>query len=724
MTKRSRTLTLFAATAAILLISVPGALAATFTVTNTADLGAGSLRQAITEANGAPGSTIEFNIPGPGPFTISPASALPSINGAGTTIDGCSQPGSDCSGLPLTLEVRIAGRGLPVHANGVTIKGLSITGTGTLATEGTGAGAISIGLIGGNVSLAENVTIVDNYIGLAPDGSAAGDGLAVRVQANVRNHHLAGLHIIDNVIGANAGSGIEAETKTFETTFAMTGTRIEGNIIGLDPTGTQPRPNGGAGILLEWTGDTRIVDNTIADNVGAGIVHRGRNQATPHSEVSLDPGTLIEGNRIEGNGREGIWLGQDETFGGGSFGKDPYSGPVTILGNTISGNGTAGAFAGIATVEAAETLRPNIEIGGLAAGEGNTISDNTGAGVAIGQGSADTSVAVTVRGNSIFANGGEKIDLGDDGPTANGPAGTIGSGPNLLTNHPTITTIVHGSIVVEGTYEGGPEATVTLDFYKSETEDGPQTWIGSKEVTTGATGKASFRAEFEPDVATGWLIEATATDAGGDTSEFDQAMVVPAPPVITTVPPATTGQSGAGSGSNAGQGGSASQTVGGSEHRHRAHHKSKPQPKPKSKGTARLSVSVTPSSHLLRPTSVLTYRITVANQGSAAARRVEVCDQLPSGQSPLASRPPAGGGATPCWNLGTLAPGAHRTVRLTAQVDALATAGSEIDRATATAGNISSSQSDAATVRIRPLAATACGSSLAGSPIGRLALRC
>lgn len=45
------------------ILAAPAA-AATYTVTNTADTGAGSLRQAIADANGTPGvpDTIAFNI--------------------------------------------------------------------------------------------------------------------------------------------------------------------------------------------------------------------------------------------------------------------------------------------------------------------------------------------------------------------------------------------------------------------------------------------------------------------------------------------------------------------------------------------------------------------------------------------------------------------------------------------------------------------------------------
>src|SRR5690348_7165053 len=78
-------------------LGCPAALspAATFTVTTTADSGAGSLRQAILDANGNPGilNTIAFAIPGAGVQTIPVPTALPVITGF-IVIDGYTQPGS------------------------------------------------------------------------------------------------------------------------------------------------------------------------------------------------------------------------------------------------------------------------------------------------------------------------------------------------------------------------------------------------------------------------------------------------------------------------------------------------------------------------------------------------------------------------------------------------------------------------------------------------------
>jgi hypothetical protein len=74
-----------------------------FTVANTNDSGAGSLRQAITDANSHANSggpdLINFNIPGTTVHTISPASGLPQITEA-VTIDGYSRPGAVRNNLP------------------------------------------------------------------------------------------------------------------------------------------------------------------------------------------------------------------------------------------------------------------------------------------------------------------------------------------------------------------------------------------------------------------------------------------------------------------------------------------------------------------------------------------------------------------------------------------------------------------------------------------------
>src|SRR5262249_25562801 len=91
-----------------------------FLVTTTADSGAGSLRQAILDANatanlaGGP-DVIQFNIPGGTAQTITPSTALPNIT-APVILDGYTQPGSSPNTLTVgdnaVLEIQLDGAAL------------------------------------------------------------------------------------------------------------------------------------------------------------------------------------------------------------------------------------------------------------------------------------------------------------------------------------------------------------------------------------------------------------------------------------------------------------------------------------------------------------------------------------------------------------------------------------------------------------------------------------
>src|SRR6476620_8609971 len=88
----------------------------TFTVLNTNDAGAGSLRQAILDANahvnsGGP-DRIHFGIPGTGLHTIRPAARLPDVTDP-VVIDGYTQAGASPNSLAVgnnaTLTIEITG---------------------------------------------------------------------------------------------------------------------------------------------------------------------------------------------------------------------------------------------------------------------------------------------------------------------------------------------------------------------------------------------------------------------------------------------------------------------------------------------------------------------------------------------------------------------------------------------------------------------------------------
>ena len=630
-----RVLVVLAFAAVAVVAQAAPAMAATFTVTTTADSGAGSLRQAITDSNGAgPGNTIAFAIPGSGPHVISPTTALPSIFQDGTAVDGCTQPGADCSNLPLTLQIQLHGQALATGHYGVTIRGISFTGPGSAFIANRVARS-------GEFVLPDDVTIERNYIGLAPDGSAVGKPGTINLSPGNRNINPPDrLRVVDNVIGGNTTTAVNATAQGFSRGRPITGLRISGNVIGLDPTGTQTRPNAGDGIAIDISSDARVVGNTVAGNTGVGIRHRGRTQAIPGSDPAGDPGLLIQGNVVEGNAGGGIAIvPEDPILVPASA--DPYSGPVSVLGNTIRNNGVAGIW----TVDAADAIRPNLRIGGTAPGEANTIAGNDGPGVAVGDDEADTSVAVSVRGNSIYGNAGPGIDLASDGPTPNAPAGEVRTGPNLLTNFPVIGSLAHGSLVVGGTYEGAADTVVTLDFYKSETADGPQTWVGSTDVTTDAGGTAAYSAEFEPSVPEGWFVHATAT-ADGSTSEFGEAaQVPPVPPTppVPTVPPAPTTPAPV----------DAPSTDTDTDSRRRIG-------KPALRLKQKVSRTRVPAG------DTATFSIGVRNPSRRALRNVRTCDRLPAGLVyASATRGARLSEGRYCWTAKRLAAGASRTYKLT-----------------------------------------------------------
>ena len=208
------------------------AAAATFTVTNTANSGAGSLRQAILDANANPGAdTITFAIGAAGSQqSIQPASALPTITDA-VTIDGWSQGGAGYSGPPLVeLNGPLAGSsvsGLFITAGNSTVRGLVINGF-----IGTFASGIRLQTGGGN-------WIYGNYIGV----NFAGD---TRV-ANTRGIWIDG-GSSNNRIGTDAdGVNDVAERNVISANVqqniwlyqpATTGNKIMGNYIGLNAAGT------------------------------------------------------------------------------------------------------------------------------------------------------------------------------------------------------------------------------------------------------------------------------------------------------------------------------------------------------------------------------------------------------------------------------------------------------------------------------------------------------
>ena len=134
-----------------------------FTVTNTDDSGAGSLRQAIIDANALAGAdTIDFAIAGSGVQTINLLSALPTITET-VTIDATTQAGYASGAPTVVLEGGGAGanaNGITLQASNSTVRGLQIQGFVNGSSGTTGAGIVIDGSTGGG----DNNTISDNVL--------------------------------------------------------------------------------------------------------------------------------------------------------------------------------------------------------------------------------------------------------------------------------------------------------------------------------------------------------------------------------------------------------------------------------------------------------------------------------------------------------------------------------------------------------------------------------
>src|SRR5262245_61774720 len=140
-----------------------------FTVTNTNDSGTGSLRQAITDANGMGGGTINFNIPGGGVHTISPLTVLPTVTQT-VTIDGYSQPGSSPNSNPPTMGINAV---LLIELNG-QFSGSNFGGLTINAPTCIVRGLVINRFVGDGIRVCTDGNVFEgNFIGTNPAGTAA-----------------------------------------------------------------------------------------------------------------------------------------------------------------------------------------------------------------------------------------------------------------------------------------------------------------------------------------------------------------------------------------------------------------------------------------------------------------------------------------------------------------------------------------------------------------------
>lgn len=381
------------------------AFATTYIVTNTNDSGAGSLRDAITQANvSSVGSDlIEFEIDsadpnfdlGTGVWTINLLTTLPLISTALIDINGSSQTLSYGDTNPYGPEIRIVGGGLEycfrIGAPNILIRYFCITGF-EYAFQFYG-------------TMCFNQHVEGNYIGTNYNGTLAEpNNYGAGISGNAYN-----MIFQNNLISGNTTAGIAVS--------GSHGLIFYGNKIGTDISGTYAIPNA-TGILAENIYDCNIGSTNIVDR-----------------------------NLISGNTDCGVLI-----YSSGSYNNE-------IVGNYIGTNilctDTVPNGNGVMIVSSASNI-----IGGTATNAENVISGNRGAGIVINGTGANENlivgnyIGVDATGNAPLSNHYGVIIKGD--ADNNKVGGNYSATRNIISANHEIGVYIEASDgnVVSGNYIG------------------------------------------------------------------------------------------------------------------------------------------------------------------------------------------------------------------------------------------------------------------------------
>lgn len=454
-----------------------------------------TLREAITAANtnapsgdapkGDPGlDTIVFDIPGPNGFvqTINLTSPLPAITEA-LKIDGYTQPGASANTLAVgnngVLLIELNGTGAGVNASGLNITTSGCTIRGLIINR---FGQYGIFLNTGGASL-----IAGNFIGTNSAGTAAFPvpNNDAGVYVNSGNNIIGGANPADrNLISGNAGqaggTGVDLDLS-----FANNN-KIIGNYIGTDASGTAALTNATNGVYIDGCNSNMIGGTTPGE----------RNLISGNFNFGVGFGNTASSNNVRGN-----YIG---TKADG----------VTALGNGIG-------------ISFAHTSHSNT-IGGALAGAGNIIAFSTLVGVEV----SSQATSNAILGNAIFANGtvanflGIELYTNNFGPTPN-DKGDSDVGANNLQNFPVLTSvIVNGATTtIQGTLDSAANKQFRVEFFSNKACDSTlygegEKFVGFVNVTTDASGIASFTSTVPTASLSGNNFAATATDPNSNTSEF------------------------------------------------------------------------------------------------------------------------------------------------------------------------------------------------------------
>jgi hypothetical protein len=316
--------------AAAALVGAPSLEAATFTVTNLDDAGAGSLRQAVLDANAAAGpDIIEFQAALSGTITLSTGQIAISDS---VSIQG---PGPST----ITVNGNSASRIFYLYSGAglidVAISGLTLSG-GSGVTFG---GAIID--FGENLEL-DNVAI-SGCSATAGGGAVAatdlgGDGM----QFTVRNSNISG-----NQSGRDGGA-----IYFYTTGGAFT---VENSVI----SGNDAVDDGGGVYLYNITDDLTLTQSNVSGNTADGFGGGVYFYQTDGGAQTVDHSTLSDNSAAYGGALFGVFAdtpltidhstlsGNTADVGGATFTAFVFGSTMDVVNSTVSGNQAANGGGGL-----------------------------------------------------------------------------------------------------------------------------------------------------------------------------------------------------------------------------------------------------------------------------------------------------------------------------------------------------------------------------------------
>jgi uncharacterized repeat protein (TIGR01451 family) len=444
------------------------ALLAQFLVTTAADNGAGSLRQAILDANGTPGhDEIRFAIPAGQSRSIRPTSPLPDITDP-VTIDGYTQSGASpntlASGNDAVLQIEIDGRlagpsasGLVIRAGGSTVRGLAIgkfSGYGIVLLDGNGnkvagnfVGTDITGMTG-NANALDGIRVIGSGLntigGTAPADRnvAAGNDRGGISFLNSSNNL-----VLNNYVGTiKTGRGILANFNGDGVAL----TNSHNNLIGAPGVGNVTSTNGSNGIALYGGSSHNLIQANIAGLERQGLLVLGNFlngvQITDSPSNTIGGLTAEARNILTGNSDAGLGISGPGSTGNLVLGN--YIG-TDIFGTDDINNTNQGIRIQLGA--------SNNTIGGAAAGAGNLVSGNAGDGIALIDAATANNVIVGNRvgldsNGAVLANQGRGIIVQDAIGTRVGGPGALanvvsGNGSDGISISGARDTIVEGNLV-------------------------------------------------------------------------------------------------------------------------------------------------------------------------------------------------------------------------------------------------------------------------------------